>query len=420
MFCSMEEKALAQNEDSSVNTEQELDVSASKKTATPQNGNKMNKNPNKPTVQEIQQRKPLVEIKKLTKIYTGGVVAVDNVDLTIYEGEIFALLGSSGCGKSTLLRMLDGLETPTSGEIIIDGQNVVDIPPYKRPVNMMFQSYALFPHMTVEQNIAFGLKQDKMSKDEIAVRVREMLELVHMEDYATRKPYQLSGGQRQRVALARSLAKRPKLLLLDEPMGALDKKLRAKMQLELVDIIERVGVTCVMVTHDQEEAMTMAGRVAIMDKGEFIQVGDPEEIYENPNCVFTAEFIGSVNLFEGVLGENDASHTIINSSELLHPIYINSGTNIADGMKVTVALRPEKIWIETKEPEDKHMNNYAEGIVENIAYMGDISIYHVKINSGKIVTVTIPNMDRFRTNQPSWEDKVYLHWEPDSAVVLII
>ncbi|MGN1356105.1 MAG: putrescine ABC transporter ATP-binding subunit PotG [Succinivibrionaceae bacterium] len=378
-----------------------------------------NQNPNKPTIQEIQKRKPLLEIKKLTKVFNGGVVAVDGVDLTIYQGEIFALLGSSGCGKSTLLRMLDGLETPTSGEIIIDGQNLADIPPYKRPVNMMFQSYALFPHMTVEQNIAFGLKQDKLPKDEIADRVNQMLDLVHMSDYRSRRPYQLSGGQRQRVALARSLAKRPKLLLLDEPMGALDKKLRVKMQLELVDIIEKVGVTCVMVTHDQEEAMTMAGRIAIMDKGEFVQVGDPEEIYENPNCVFTAEFIGSVNLFEGVLGENDAAHTVINSYELKHPIFINSGTNIADGMKVTVALRPEKIWIETKEPTD-HKYNYAEGVVENIAYMGDMSIYHVKIVSGKVVTVTIPNVDRFRNNQPSWDDKVFLHWEPDSAVVLII
>lgn len=378
-----------------------------------------NVNPNKPTVQDIQKRKPLVQIRKLTKIFDGGVKAVDDVDLTIYQGEIFALLGSSGCGKSTLLRMLDGLETPTSGEIIIDGQDLSNVPTYKRPVNMMFQSYALFPHMTVEQNIAFGLKQDKLSKTEIAERVDQMLELVHMTDYRNRKPYQLSGGQRQRVALARSLAKRPKLLLLDEPMGALDKKLRVKMQLELVDIIEKVGVTCVMVTHDQEEAMTMAGRIAIMDKGELVQVGDPEEIYENPNCVFTAEFIGSVNLFEGELGENDSAHTVIDSSELMHPIFINSGTNIADGMKVTVALRPEKIWIERDEPRDRKYN-YAEGTVENIAYMGDISIYHVKIASGKIVTVTIPNVDRFRNNQPSWDDRVFLHWEPDSPVVLTI
>ncbi|MBQ8707084.1 MAG: putrescine ABC transporter ATP-binding subunit PotG [Succinivibrionaceae bacterium] len=376
-------------------------------------------NPNKPTVQEIQKRKPLVQIRKLTKIFDGGIKAVDDVDLTIYQGEIFALLGSSGCGKSTLLRMLDGLETPTSGEIIIDGQDLSKVPTYKRPVNMMFQSYALFPHMTVEQNIAFGLKQDKLPKSEISERVTQMLELVHMTDFRNRKPYQLSGGQRQRVALARSLAKRPKLLLLDEPMGALDKKLRMKMQLELVDIIEKVGVTCVMVTHDQEEAMTMAGRIAIMDKGELIQVGDPEEIYENPNCVFTAEFIGSVNLFHGELGENDSAHTVIDTTDLKHPFYINSGTNIADGMKVTVALRPEKIWIETEEPKDTRYN-YAEGIVDNIAYMGDISIYHVKIASGKIVTVTIPNVDRFRNNQPSWDDKVYLHWEPDSAVVLTI
>lgn len=255
---------------------------------------------------------PLLEIRNLSKSFDGQL-AVDDVSLTIFKGEIFALLGASGCGKSTLLRMLAGFESPTKGEIVLDGQDLSQVPPYQRPINMMFQSYALFPHMTVEQNIAFGLKQDKLPSAEIKARVAEMLTLVHMEEFARRKPHQLSGGQRQRVALARSLAKRPKLLLLDEPMGALDKKLRDRMQLEVVDILERVGATCVMVTHDQEEAMTMAGRIAIMNRGKFVQIGEPEEIYEHPNSRFSAEFIGSVNVFEGLLEsrEDDAITSVV-------------------------------------------------------------------------------------------------------------
>ena len=360
---------------------------------------------------------PLLEIRNVTKSFDGAV-AVDNVSLTINKGEIFALLGASGCGKSTLLRMLAGFERPTKGSIILDGQDMADIPPYKRPINMMFQSYALFPHMTVEQNIAFGLKQDKLPRAEIEARVREMLSLVHMEAFAHRKPHQLSGGQRQRVALARSLAKRPKLLLLDEPMGALDKKVREKMQLEVVDILERVGVTCVMVTHDQEEAMTMAGRIAIMDRGEFVQTGGPEEIYEHPNCRLSAEFIGSVNIFDGQLSEGGADYMVIHSDSLTHPIHVNHGASVADGVHLTVALRPEEIYFSTEIPSDHF--NYDTGVVENIAYMGDISIYHVRLPSGQKVIATLPNVDRFRKGQPTWDDEVILHWEPDSCVVLTI
>lgn len=360
---------------------------------------------------------PLLEIRNVSKLF-DGIAAVDNVSLTINKGEIFALLGASGCGKSTLLRLLAGFETPTKGQIILDGQDLANTPPYKRPINMMFQSYALFPHMTVEQNIAFGLKQDGLPKAEINQRVHEMLELVHMQQYAKRKPHQLSGGQRQRVALARSLAKRPKLLLLDEPMGALDKKLREKMQLEVVDIIERVGVTCVMVTHDQEEAMTMAGRIAIMDRGEFVQIGSPEEIYEHPNCRLSAEFIGSVNVFEGTLIEDGPDYMVIQSDALMHPIQINHGSSVAEGVPLTVALRPEKIHFRDDIPSDH--SNYDRGIVENIAYMGDISVYHVRLKSGKLVTVTLPNVNRFRTGLPTWDDEVYLCWEPDSCVVLTI
>ena len=279
---------------------------------------------------------PLLEIRNLTKSFDGQH-AVDDVSLTIYKGEIFALLGASGCGKSTLLRMLAGFEQPTAGQIMLDGVDLARVPPYQRPINMMFQSYALFPHMTVEQNIAFGLKQDRLPKAEITARVQEMLALVHMQEFAKRKPHQLSGGQRQRVALARSLAKRPKLLLLDEPMGALDKKLRDRMQLEVVDILERVGVTCVMVTHDQEEAMTMAGRIAIMNRGKFVQIGEPEEIYEHPTTRYSAEFIGSVNVFEGLVKERLEDGLVLRSPGLVHPLKVDPDASVVDNVPLVAA-----------------------------------------------------------------------------------
>ena len=377
-------------------------------------------NKNREPVKKV--RRPLLEIKNITKKY-GDNIAVDNVDLTIYEGEIFALLGSSGCGKSTLLRMIAGFENPSSGSILLDGEDIIGVPPYKRHLNMMFQSYALFPHMTVGQNIAFGLKQEKLPKKVIEERVDKMLKLVHMEEYVNRKPNQLSGGQRQRVALARSLAKQPKLLLLDEPMGALDKKLREQMRLELVNIIESVGVTCIMVTHDQEEAMTMAERIAIMNRGEFIQVGSPRQIYENPNCCFAAEFIGSVNMFESTLVTSGPEvGSIIRCKDLEHDIHLDLDVDLDDGMEVTVAIRPEKIYIEKTQPVDEDgkplKDNYTTGIVTEIAYMGDISIYHVKLNSGKVVITTLPNVDRFNKGLPTWDDKVFLSWDPESCVTL--
>lgn len=377
-------------------------------------------NKNREPVKKV--RRPLLEIKNITKKY-GENVAVDNVDLTIYEGEIFALLGSSGCGKSTLLRMIAGFENPTSGSIILDGEDIIGVPPYKRHLNMMFQSYALFPHMTVAQNIAFGLKQEKLPKKVIEERVNQMLKLVHMEEYVNRKPHQLSGGQRQRVALARSLAKQPKLLLLDEPMGALDKKLREQMRLELVNIIESVGVTCIMVTHDQEEAMTMAERIAIMNRGEFIQVGSPRQIYENPNCCFAAEFIGSVNMFESTLVTSGPEvGSVIRCKDLEHDIHLDLDVDLDDGMEVTVAIRPEKIYLEKTSPVDENgqplKDNYTTGVVTEIAYMGDISIYHVKLNSGKVVISTLPNVDRFNKGLPTWDDKVFLSWDPESCVTL--
>nr|WP_321279742.1 putrescine ABC transporter ATP-binding subunit PotG [uncultured Vibrio sp.] len=360
--------------------------------------------------------KPLLEIKGLTKSFDGHV-AVDGLDLTINQGELFALLGASGCGKSTLLRMLAGFEQPTAGQIILDGEDLAEIPPYRRPVNMMFQSYALFPHMTVADNIAFGLKQDGMSRQEINETVKQMLELVHMSDYAKRKPHQLSGGQKQRVALARSLAKKPKLLLLDEPMGALDKNLREKMQLEVVDILERVGVTCVMVTHDQEEAMTMASRMAIMNKGQFVQIGSPESIYEHPNSKFSAKFVGTVNIFEGILENNQNDSCTVRSQDLEHPICINEGISGVTGVPVMIAVRPEKMALST---HSNHSVNSCTGIVEDIAYMGNQSIYHVRLPSGKLVTATLQNTTRLRKDMPTWEQKVTLSWEMESCVVLKI
>ncbi len=367
---------------------------------------------------ESKNKQVLLKIDRVTKKF-DETVAVDDVSLSIHQGEIFALLGGSGSGKSTLLRMLAGFEQPTEGRIFLDGQDITDMPPYERPINMMFQSYALFPHMTVEQNIAFGLKQDGLPKAEIEERVKEMLGLVQMTQYAKRKPHQLSGGQRQRVALARSLAKRPKLLLLDEPMGALDKKLRSQMQLELVQIIERVGVTCVMVTHDQEEAMTMAERIAIMHQGWIAQVGSPMDIYETPASRLVCEFIGNVNLFEGELVEDMGDHAIIASPGLDNPIYVGHGISTrAQDKHITYALRPEKLLIGTELPElERPGYNWAKGVVHDIAYLGGHSVYYIKLPSGGVLQAFMANAER-HVKLPTWEEEVYVYWWDDSGVVL--
>ncbi|SEJ74945.1 putrescine transport system ATP-binding protein [Pseudomonas linyingensis] len=372
----------------------------------------------KKAVTDAQAREILVKIDRVTKKF-DEMIAVDDVSLSIHKGEIFALLGGSGCGKSTLLRMLAGFERPSEGRILLDGQDITDLPPYERPINMMFQSYALFPHMSVEQNIAFGLKQDGLPKAEIDERVAEMLKLVQMSQYARRKPHQLSGGQRQRVALARSLAKRPKLLLLDEPMGALDKKLRSQMQLELVEIIERVGVTCMLVTHDQEEAMTMAGRIAIMHQGWIAQVGTPMDIYETPASRLVCEFIGSVNLFEGELVEDDPDHAMIVCPQLERPIYIGHGISTrAEEKHVTYALRPEKLLLSMDKPELEHADyNWSTGKVRDIAYLGGHSVYHVELPSGLVVQAFMANAER-HVQRPTWGDPVYVSWIDDSGVVL--
>jgi putrescine transport system ATP-binding protein len=354
----------------------------------------------------------IVEVRK----EFDGFVAVDDVSLSIRKGEIFALLGGSGCGKSTLLRCLAGFEKPTAGKIILDGQLMNDIPPYDQAVNMMFQSYALFPHMTVEQNVAFGPTQKKMPKAEVAKRVEEMLALVQMSKYAKRKPHQLSGGQQQRVALARSVATRPKLLLLDEPLGALDKKLRSQMQLELVSIIEKLGVTCVVVTHDQEEAMAMANRIALMDAGRIRQVGTPDEIYEQPTSRFAAEFVGSVNIIEGVIEQDHADFVTVRSPLLPDPVFIGHGISGFEGQQVAFALRPEKVRI-SKDPPAQERNK-AQGMIDDIAYLGSHSVYHVKLPSGLKLMAHFANSERWASERFTWNDPVWLAWDDNAGVVL--
>ncbi len=359
--------------------------------------------------------KPYVRIEKVTKKF-GDFIAVDDVTLDIYQKEIFCLLGASGCGKTTLLRMLAGFERPTSGKIFIDGVDMTAIPPYERPVNMMFQSYAVFPHMTVEQNVAFGLKQEGVAKTEVTQRVGDMLELVKLGQFAKRKPHQLSGGQRQRVALARALVKKPKLLLLDEPLAALDKKLREHTQFELINIQETLGVTFIVVTHDQEEAMTLSSRVGLMNHGEIVQVGTPSEIYEYPNSRFVAEFIGSVNTFEGKLTEDEPSYVRIESPDLESNIYVDHGVSSAPGATVWACIRPEKIQISREKPNNA--DNWGSGIVRDIAYMGDVSIYLIKLDSEKVVRVTQPNVFRHADDRITWDERVYVHWHATSPVVV--
>lgn len=358
---------------------------------------------------------PFLQIKNVTKKF-GAFTAVENVSLDVYKGEIFCLLGGSGCGKSTLLRMLSGFEDVTSGQIIIDGQDQNGVAPYARETNMMFQSYALFPHMTVEKNIAYGLKRDGLPKAEIATRVTDMLSLVQMDQFATRKPHQLSGGQRQRVALARSLVKKPKLLMLDEPLGALDKKLREETQFELIKIQESLGVTFVVVTHDQEEAMTLSSRIGVMTAGEIVQVGTPHEIYEHPQNRFVADFIGSVNIFEGRVSEDSEDHVVINSKDTGSDIFVPHGISCVLGQKIAVAVRPEKVLISKDELTDTR--NTLKGAIDEVAYMGNTSVYHVRLESGKRVRVSQSNLTRSGEDAFTWNDTVHIGWAGQAGIVV--
>jgi len=359
--------------------------------------------------------KPFIRIENVTKQF-GDVYAVDNVSLDIYQREFFALLGPSGCGKTTLLRMLAGFETPTAGRILIDGQDMAAVPPWQRPANMMFQSYALFPHMSVADNIAFGLRQDGVPKGEIRDRVAEAIKLVQLEGRERRRPDQLSGGQKQRVALARAIIKRPKVLLLDEPLGALDKKLRERTQFELVNIQESLGLTFIIVTHDQEEAMTVSTRMAIMNEGRVAQLGTPGEMYEYPASRFVADFLGDVNVLEARVVEAGHDHVRVHSEQAGCDILADRGAVIA-GETVWVAVRPEKFTL-SKEPPPPATANCMAGEVWDIGYLGDVSIYHVRLPSGTVVRATQANRLRLIERAVTWEDRVFLSWAPDASVIL--
>src|SRR5499426_793662 len=346
----------------------------------------------------------------------AAVAAVERVSLDIFPGEFFALLGPSGCGKTTLLRLLAGLDTPDEGRILLDGEDIAPVPPYRRPINMMFQSYALFPHLTVEGNVAFGLKQEGLPKNEIAARVAEMLALVKLDGLGKRKPHQLSGGQRQRVALARSLAKRPRILLLDEPLAALDKKLRGETQFELMNLQEKLGLTFIIVTHDQQEAMIVADRIGLMDHGRLIQVATPPEIYEQPNSRWVADFIGEVNLIEGRVVETGAGGSII-ASAAAGRLRASVSAEAKTGDTVWVALRPEKVRI-TREPPAAATDNCVAGQVRNIGYLGDLSIYQVRLDNGFVIKAALANMTRLIERPIGWDDQVWLSWTHEGAVVL--
>ena len=359
-------------------------------------------------------RQAYLQIRDVVKDFGNGSVAVSHVSLDIQQGEIFALLGSSGCGKTTLLRMLAGFETPTSGQILLDGLDLAGLPPYLRPINMMFQSYALFPHLTVWENVAFGLKREGMPKEAIAQRVEAMLKLVQLQKYSRRKPHQLSGGQQQRVALARSLAKRPQLMLLDEPLGALDKKLREETQIELVNIIHEVGVTCVMVTHDQEEAMTMATRIAVMSEGEILQVGPPADIYETPATRFVADFIGNVNLMDGTLVVDQPNMVEIDCGFCRHRV--GHGITGTVGMAVSVAVRPEKIRLSREKPAGEV--NHVKGTVRDRSYFGSFTVYNLELEGGRLLKVSESNVERHRADAPDEGQAAWATW-PDTAQVVL-
>ena len=362
-----------------------------------------------------QSAEPMIRFRNVTKKF-GDFTAISNLNLDIYEKEFFALLGPSGCGKTTMMRMLAGFEEPTSGDIIVSGDNIGHLPPNQRPVNMMFQSYALFPHLSVWENIAFGLRRDKLPKDQISARVDEMLKLTRLEKFARRKPHQISGGQRQRVALARSLAKAPKLLLLDEPLGALDKKLREATQFELMDIQEKTGTTFVIVTHDQEEAMTVASRIAVMDEGKLVQVDTPDRLYENPNSRYVADFVGDVNIIEAKASPLDGDRYALHWSEAEDALIGTTSTALSDGQSCYMAIRPEKIAISADRPEDAA--NAVQGKVEDIGYLGNMSTYHVRLNSGSLIKAQVANQRRISRRAFAWEDPVWLSWTATAGVVL--
>ncbi|MCC7411936.1 MAG: ABC transporter ATP-binding protein [Gammaproteobacteria bacterium] len=359
---------------------------------------------------------PFIRVRGLRKQF-GDEVAVDGVDLDIYQGELFSILGGSGCGKTTLLRMLAGFEQPGAGVITIDGVDVTDMPPYERPVNMMFQSYALFPHMSVADNVAYGLRKEGVARAEVGRRVTEMLEMVRLADFARRRPAQLSGGQRQRVALARALVKRPKVLLLDEPLAALDKKLREHTLFELMSIQYELGITFVVVTHDQQEAMTLSTRIAVMNAGAFVQIGTPNEVYEYPCSRAVAEFVGSINLFEGRAGALRDGFLEVRCADIGQVVSVECATPVAEGSRVWVALRPEKLVVSKEAPPTDGCS--MSGVVWDLGYQGNLSVYRVKLGSGKIVEVSTQNRRRAARRVLEWDAVVHLSWDPCAAILLV-
>jgi len=359
--------------------------------------------------------KPQIVIEGVSKTF-GAFSAVDSVNLRIYKGEMFALVGASGCGKTTLLRMLAGFANPSAGRILIDEVDMTAVPPYERPVNMMFQSYALFPHMTVEQNVGYGLRRMTLEQSVRTKRIREALDMVQLGSLAKRKPHQLSGGQRQRVALARALIRRPKVLLLDEPLSALDKKLREQTQFELMNIQDQVGITFVFVTHDQDEAMALSTRIAVMNRGRLVQVGIPSEIYEFPQNRFVADFIGTTNLFEGTVSGNEPGHVVVHSAEAGCDLIVDDVGRFGGGQRVWVALRPEKIRL-SKDPAAGGVNQI-KGMVWELGYLGNRSTYRIKTETGKLVTVFAQNDRRTSEWSIDWSDEVYLSWTANCAVLL--
>jgi len=359
----------------------------------------------------------MVKISGLTRRF-GDIAAVDNIDLEINPGELFSILGGSGSGKTTLLRMLAGFETPSEGTIIIDGIDMTSVPPYERPVNMMFQSYALFPHMTVEQNVAYGLKKEGLDAAGISERVAAILEKVKMGALARRKPSALSGGERQRVALARALVKRPKLLLLDEPLAALDKKLRQHTQFELMNLQDELGVTFIVVTHDQEEAMTLSSRIAVMNRGRLEQVGTPGEIYEYPANRFIADFIGNVNLVEATVVSAEGGTVVLDCPQAGgRMVAAGDSMNPSVGEHLWVAVRPEKITISKEDPGGSQRNVF-RGVVHDLGYFGNLSVYRVELSSGKILQVSAQNRVRTAKKTVEWDDEVFISWDTTSAILL--
>jgi putrescine transport system ATP-binding protein len=357
-----------------------------------------------------------IRIRGISKHF-GDFVAVDNVDLDIGKGELFSILGGSGCGKTTLLRILAGFETPSAGSIEIDGTDITRVPPYERPVNMMFQSYAIFPHMNVEKNVGYGLRKDGVDRAEIESRVDDAIKLVQLDEFRKRGPDQLSGGQRQRVALARALIKRPKVLLLDEPLAALDKKLREYTQFELMNIQDELGITFVVVTHDQEEAMTLSTRIAVMDKGRFLQVGAPKEIYEYPRSRFVADFIGTINTFEGTVTEASAESLTIACEDLPVPVPALNSNDLAVGQKVCIAVRPEKIFISLERPADDESVSMP-ATVHDLGYLGNRSLYRIRLANDRVIQVSRQNERRSARRFVEWEDEIWVSWRPRSTVVI--